>query len=329
MQESAKPGRSRRSRRRGRWATRLVPVALVLTGAAVMTGPVFATYHHNVESAAVAAQYVEDVAQVSPVATSRELARARHYNDTLSATSLEDPWTTPRGQETPAHTDYLRQLDTFAVMARLRIPSIRVDLPVLHDTTEESLDLGAGHLYGSSLPVGGRGTHAVLAGHSGMASATLFDHLPELTVGDRFFLDVYGETLTYRVDDLEVVLPGDLDSLTRAPGKDYVTLVTCTPVHVNSHRLLVRGRRVPTPVAAARTTAPARADLSIQPWMYSRLAGGGAGLLLALAMLGGLAGNAFSDRQRPHPVHPPQSAVPPTSPGPVPSLAHAASGEPS
>lgn len=130
------------------------------------------------------------------------------------------------------------------IMGIIRIPKIQVQLPVYHGTSEKVLKEGAGHLYGSSLPTGGAGTHAVLSSHRGLPSKTLFTDLDQLTEGDLFFLDILGEEMAYRVDQILTVVPEETEALEIVPGKDYVTLITCTPYGINSHRLLVRGERI-------------------------------------------------------------------------------------
>ena len=136
-------------------------------------------------------------------------------------------------------------LDQSGVMGYLEIPCISVDLPIYHGTDAEILERGVGHLAASSIPIGGKSTHSVLTGHTGLSSAKLFTDLTEMKKGDLFFINVLGQTLAYKVDQISVVRPKDTRKLRIVDGKDYVTLVTCTPYGVNSHRLLVRGTRVP------------------------------------------------------------------------------------
>ncbi|MBU5482667.1 class C sortase [Blautia sp. MSJ-19] len=131
------------------------------------------------------------------------------------------------------------------LMGYLEIPAIGADMPVFHGTGERALEQGAGHLYGTSLPVGGKGSHAVLAAHTGIASKMLFTDLDQLKEGDCFYLHILGETLAYQVDQAVIVLPEETELLEIDKNKDYVTLVTCTPYGINSHRLLVRGMRIP------------------------------------------------------------------------------------
>ena len=136
------------------------------------------------------------------------------------------------------------------IMGYVEIPKIQVHLPIYHGTDAEVLDRGVGHLLGSSLPVGGENTHTILSGHSGMASQKMFTDLEQLTRGDVFYLNVLNETLAYQVTEINTVLPYETDLLGIAPGEDLCTLVTCTPYGVNSHRLLVRGSRIPYEKAA-------------------------------------------------------------------------------
>ena len=143
--------------------------------------------------------------------------------------------------------DHLLDLAGNGIMAYVEIPSIDVTLPIYHGVSEEVLQKGAGHMPNTSLPIGGKGTHAVLAAHSGMASARMFTDLERLEKGDLFYIHVLGMTLTYEVDQILVVTPTQVDALRIDPEQDYVTLLTCTPYGVNSHRLLVRGCRVELP----------------------------------------------------------------------------------
>ena len=130
-------------------------------------------------------------------------------------------------------------------MGYVEIPKISVNLPIYHGTGNDSLDRGVGHLLGSSLPVGGEDTHCILTGHSGLASQKMFTDLEQLEVTDVFYLNVLGEILAYQVEEINTVLPHDTSLLGITSGEDYCTLVTCTPYGVNTHRLLVRGTRIP------------------------------------------------------------------------------------
>jgi sortase A len=150
------------------------------------------------------------------------------------------------------------------IMAYVDIPKVNTTLPIYHGTEDSILQVAVGHIPGTSLPVGGKGTHAVISGHRGLPSAKLFTDIDRLREGDTFMIQVLDETLTYEVDQILTVLPDDVSALAIDPNKDYVTLVTCTPYGVNSHRLLVRGHRIPNKVKDARVVAEAsRVDAMI------------------------------------------------------------------
>ena len=170
------------------------------------------------------------------------------------------------------------------VICYIDIPKINVYLPVQHGTGAETLEKSVGHVVGTSLPVGGSSTHAVLSAHSGMAPAKLFSDIDQLTVGDMFYIHVLGEVLAYKVDAIHTVLPTDTSRLQIEGGKDQVTLVTCTPFGVNTHRLLVRGHRVPY-VPEQEATAAAEKPVA-SSWTRHYLTGLGIGLG-AVAVIGG------------------------------------------
>ena len=151
----------------------------------------------------------------------------------------------------------LLSVDGTALMGYVTIPQLKLELPIYHGTGEAELQSGAGHLIGTSLPVGGPSTHCVIAAHSGLATAELFSHLADLRRGDEFSLTVLGQRLVYKVDRITVVLPDEVDELAIEPGRDLCTLLTCTPYGINTHRLLVRGHRIPVEEAA---NAPARIE---------------------------------------------------------------------
>ena len=145
--------------------------------------------------------------------------------------------------ETPVKYDDVLNLSGTGVMGYIVVPKLHLSLPIMHGTDADTLQTVVGHLSGTALPVGGTGTHCVLTGHSGLASQRLFSDLDTMEIGDVFYLDILGERLCYRVYDISVILPYELDALSAVPGKDYCTLVTCTPFGANTHRLLVRGTR--------------------------------------------------------------------------------------
>ena len=191
-------------------------------------------YRSDIETAYTAA--IEDADKTELTA---QRQAAEQYNAMLSGATI-----TEGGASAPPLA-YAQQLTVGGAMAYVDIPKINVYLPVQHGTDVDTLEKSVGHVAGTSLPVGGSSTHAVLSAHSGMASSKLFSDIDQLAVGDTFYIHVLGEVLAYKVDTINTVLPTDTSLLQIEDGKDLVTLVTCTPFGVNTHRLLVRGHRVP------------------------------------------------------------------------------------
>ena len=231
-------------------------------------------YHSDVETAYTAAIKDTDDAELT---AQREAAE--RYNAMLSGAA-----TITEGGASAPPLAYVQQLTVGGAMAYVDIPKINVYLPVQHGTGAETLEKSVGHVVGTSLPVGGSSTHAVLSAHSGMASSKLFSDIDQLAEGDTFYIHVLGDTLAYKVDAINTVLPTDTSLLQIEDGKDQVTLVTCTPFGVNTHRLLVRGHRVPyTPEQEA--TAAAEKPVA-SSWTQHYLTGLGIGLGV-VAVIGG------------------------------------------
>ena len=231
-------------------------------------------YHSDVETTYTAAIEDTDAAELT---AQREAAE--QYNAMLSGTA-----TITEGGASAPPLAYAQQLTMGGVMAYVDIPKINVYLPVQHGTDADTLENSVGHVVGTSLPVGGSNTHAVLSAHSGMASSKLFSDIDQLAVGDTFYIHVLGEALAYKVDAIHTVLPTDTSLLQIADGKDLVTLVTCTPFGVNTHRLLVRGHRVPY---VPEQEVPATAEKPVaSSWTQHYLTGLGIGLGV-VAVIGG------------------------------------------
>ena len=221
----------------------VLPALLFLAGLAVLLYPSFSDLWNQRRQESMIGTYVETVAQLTKEDHSALRQAAQEYNAGLDGT-FHDAFIADRiGQDDP----YWSLLDPAGsgVMGYIEIPKISVRLPVYHGAGEDALQRGIGHLAGTSLPVGGAGTHCVLSGHRGLPTALLFTDLDRLISGDRFYLHVLDETLAYEVDRIAVVEPTEVSDLLPESGADYVTLVTCTPYGVNTHRLLVRGHRVP------------------------------------------------------------------------------------
>lgn len=223
-------------------------------------------YHSDVETTYTAAIEDTDAAELT---AQREAAE--QYNAMLSGAA-----TITKGGASAPPLPYAEQLTVGGVICYIDIPKINVYLPVQHGTGAETLEKSVGHVVGTSLPVGGSSTHAVLSAHSGLASSKLFSDIDQLAVGDTFYIHVLGDTLAYKVDSINTVLPTDTRLLQIEDGKDYVTLVTCTPFGVNTHRLLVRGHRVPyLPEQEATAAEETRAASS---WTHHYLTGLAIGL---------------------------------------------------
>jgi sortase family protein len=260
--------------------------ALMLAVALMLAYPTVATVWENQqarEAAVQQTQQVETLKRQQPEKVAQALLDAHAYNRSLTGVPLVDPYSaTSSEHDAVAWDNYLHQLADTDVMGRIRVPDVGIDLPIHHGTSDEAMRTGAGHLYGTALPVGDTGARPVLSTHTGLRSATLFDRLTDVKIGDTFYVDVYGETLAYKVTRIDVITPDQIEALAPTPGKDLVTLMTCTPYAVNSHRLLVTGERVPydpttdpAPTTAAATTSPVDFILNTitpLPW-YMRLMG--------------------------------------------------------
>lgn len=260
-----------------RWRFPVLPFVaglLIVTGTGVFLYPQTAAWFAQAEQARVIALGLNDWDQPpneDAAYRAEQLELARRYNEALASgatVGANANVPTGSGQQADPALDYnglLAASDT-GLMARLRYEALDIDLPVYHGTSDETLDVGVGHLEGTSLPVGGVGTRAVLTAHRGLAHATMFNNLDKAAVGETLVIEVLGEVLSYRVTEIKVIAPEDTEELFAVPTKDLVTLVTCTPLGINSHRIIVTAERItPTPkedIAAAGQTS----DLPGFPW---------------------------------------------------------------
>ncbi|WP_210603721.1 class C sortase [Brevibacterium oceani] len=256
----------------------LVVALIALTGLGIWTYPSAAAWFSQLDQSKIIDNAADGTAG-NRAENAHQIALAHKYNDALeSGASLESNQRLPSGEGTsakgaPAYEDVLDDGGP-GVMTRLRIPKIDLDLPVYHGTDDATLLKGLGHLEGTSLPVGGKGTHSVITGHRGLAEATMFTNLDKVGKGDRFTLTTFGEVLSYQVVRTQVVDPDETESLGTIPDRDLVTLVTCTPLGINSQRILVTAERVyPTP-AADRESGLAESDLPGFPWWIVIMAAG-------------------------------------------------------
>lgn len=221
-------------------ASTIILFLIFFLGLSLLLYPSFADYWNSFTQSRAIASYIEQVSSIDDDAYAAMWDAAYSYNASLLGRSnsylLSD--------EQRAEYEELLDVSGLGIMGYIEIPSIAVNLPIYHGTAESVLQIAVGHLDWTSLPVGGSSSHCVLSGHRGLPSARLFTDLDQLVVGDTFMLHVLDETLTYQVDQIRIVEPDVTDDLLIVEGKDYCTLVTCTPYGVNSHRLLVRGHRV-------------------------------------------------------------------------------------
>lgn len=236
----------------------LILLLILLIGAGLIAYPSFANWWNSFHQSRAVASYAEAVANMNTEEYERIISKAQAYNRKLSRSGIL--WTLDEDEE----KEYKEQLDiaTSGIMGYIDIPKIDVMLPIYHGIDESILQVAVGHIPGTSLPVGGKGSHCVVSGHRGLPSARLFTDIDKLVEGDTFTITVLNKTLTYEVDQIRTVLPTDLSDLQIEKGKDYVTLVTCTPYGINTHRLLVRGHRIENADGDASVIADA---LQIEP----------------------------------------------------------------
>lgn len=227
-------------------------VGILLIGLSLLLYPTVSDYWNSFHQSEAVAGYVQDVEDMSEQKKAEMLAAAQAYNQTLQTGVIPD-----LNLSSSEKTVYNQTLDVTGtgIMGYVEIPKLNTTLPIYHGTDDTILQVALGHIPGTSLPVGGKGTHAVISGHRGLASAKLFTNLDRLVEGDTFMIQVLDETLTYEVDQILTVTPDDVSALEIDPDQDYVTLVTCTPYGVNTHRLLVRGHRIANQANTARVTS--------------------------------------------------------------------------
>lgn len=242
---SPKGGDSIRERRKKHITIALATVAfLIALGLTVY--PVFSNRYIAQHQSQIHTEYRDAVQELPDEVIPDAKAAAAAYNEALWSSTVQFG-SYSKDSMVSASEAYCSLLDLTGTgtMGYVHIPKLAVSLPIYHGTEEETLERGVGHLMGSSLPVGGSNSHTILTGHSGLASQKLFSDLDKLQVGDTFYLEVLDEVLAYEVDQIETVLPHDTNYLGLEEGQDLCTLVTCTPFGVNTHRLLVRGHRIP------------------------------------------------------------------------------------
>ena len=235
-------------------------ILILLAGVSLLLYPTVSDYWNSFHQSRAIASYAEQVAKIDPDTYKQLWADAQAYNRSLIGKVGRYDMT----DEERAKYESLLNVSGNGIIGYIEIPSINCSLPIYHGTDEAILQIAVGHIEGTSLPVGGSGTHCVISGHRGLPSARLFTDLDKMVEGDTFMMRVLDETLTYEVDQIRIVLPDEMDDLEIEEGKDYCTLVTCTPYGINSHRLLVRGHRVENQEEAQATRVTSDA-IQIEP----------------------------------------------------------------
>ena len=257
----------------------LILLLIFLIGLSLLLYPVVSDYWNSFHQSRAIASYMESVSNMDQEEYDRLLAEAAAYNQSL--VGHETRFTFTEEEE----AEFLSMLgSTGGAVGYIEIPTIKLSLPIYLGTSESVLQNGVGIMEGTSLPVGGESTHAVLTGHRGLPSATLFTHLDKLVEGDLFHIHILNETLTYEVDQILIVEPEDMEALNIVEGMDYCTLVTCTPYGVNTHRMLIRGHRAETPADMLYTQVSADA-LQFDPELIAPLVAVPILLLLLLGLL--------------------------------------------
>ncbi|WP_399522413.1 class C sortase [uncultured Anaerococcus sp.] len=221
---------------------RLVYMAIFVLGLLIFSYPLISQKYYEIKAEDEVITFTKAAKELSPEDLDRRMALAEAYNRTLDPSRLADPYTE---MEKAGRAEYARMLEVEEMVGHIKIPKIRVDIPIRAGTSEDVLQKGAGHLEGTSLPIGGKSTHTVITAHRGLPNAKLFRNLDQLAYGDIFYITNIKETIAYKVDKIQVVEPSNFEPVLVVEKKDYATLLTCTPYMINSHRLLVRGVRIP------------------------------------------------------------------------------------
>ena len=281
----------------------LACLVFIIAGTVLGYAPV-ATVVNNLRQHQQSQEYSQQIARRESTSEGKALNRAaiqkaKDYNSSLNGIPILDPFLDEVENSSAKYQQYLGVLADSDVMSRIRVESAGIDLPVRHGTDDSSIATGAGHVYGTALPVGGEGNRSVLTAHTGMQSATLFDNLVKVRKGDLMVVETYGEKMTYKVTDIRTVLPSQSDALTAVAGKDLLTLMTCTPYGVNTHRLLVTGERVPNhPEKSGSSVVSSEvADLSLMMKAMAVVSAllVAAGLLVPFAVRSGRSRNNSND----------------------------------
>lgn len=221
----------------------IMSIAFIFSGVCIFSYPKVSDYIAKKNQVEAIREYNEIVVQIDEEKMKEEMEKAQTYNENLSGDPVHDPFVAGSGYALPENYLEVLNISSDGIMAYIEIPKISVYLPIYHGTSDVVLQKGVGHIESTSVPIGGNSTHSVLTGHTGLPSAELFTRLDELVKGDIFYIHVLNETITYKVYETKVILPNEIKELQITKGRDLITLVTCTPYGVNTHRLLVKAER--------------------------------------------------------------------------------------
>ena len=220
-------------------------ILIFLAGIGVMSYPLISSFINNAASRSQVKEYTETTKLMTSEETLKYIEEAQAYNKSLTNNVvITDPFDYEEYQKIGANYNNALNIDGNGLIGYIDVPKINVYLPIYHGTSSEILEKGAGHLQNTSLPVGGESSHAIISAHTAFPGETFFDYLTDMEEGDEFYIHILDRTLKYEVNSIKVILPEETDDLRIVRGEDYVTLLTCTPYSVNTHRLLVRGTRV-------------------------------------------------------------------------------------
>lgn len=222
----------------------IISIIFIILGVGIFLYPSISNYLAEKNHIDIIRNYDDLIVKIDEEKINEEKEKAKIYNENLSGDPVHDPFVIGSGYALPENYKEVLNIAGDSVMGYVEIPKISVYLPIYHGTSDEVLEKGVGHIQNTSVPIGGKSAHSVLTGHTGLPNAELFTRLDELGIGDIFYIHVLDDVLTYKVFETKVILPDKIDELQILNGKDYITLVTCTPYGVNSHRLLVKAERV-------------------------------------------------------------------------------------
>ena len=222
----------------------IISIIFIILGVGIFLYPSISNYLAEKNHIDIIRNYDDLIVKIDEEKINEEKEKAKIYNENLSGDPVHDPFVIGSGYALPENYKEVLNVSDDGVMGYVEIPKISVYLPIYHGTSDEVLEKGVGHIQNTSVPIGGKSAHSVLTGHTGLPNAELFTRLDELGIGDIFYIHVLDDVLTYKVFETKVILPDKIDELQILNGKDYITLVTCTPYGVNSHRLLVKAERV-------------------------------------------------------------------------------------